>query len=182
MRYELFTMGKTLTRFGFVAGAVLWFSTVAMTTAGGERTLLAESGLQDTAVSLSDEELTTRGEDALKKICTECHPFDDIVVLRRTPKEWKEVTAQMATKGAIATQDQFAVIRQYLTRFYGVIRVNSAPAADLVAVLGFSAKEADDVVAYREAHGKFVDLAALLKVPGVPKEKLDADPDALRFE
>jgi competence ComEA-like helix-hairpin-helix protein len=57
-----------------------------------------------------------------------------------------------------------------------------APATDLAAVLGLSLQEAEAIVDYRKAHGKFADVAALLKVPGLDKSKIEADPDALRFD
>jgi competence ComEA-like helix-hairpin-helix protein len=48
-------------------------------------------------------------------------------------------------------------------------------------VLGFSSKDADAIVAYRDAHGKFADVDAVLKVPGIDKTKIEEQPDALRF-
>jgi competence ComEA-like helix-hairpin-helix protein len=144
--------------------------------------LRAAPSLQAPASAQAEEELTRAGEEAIVKVCVECHSFDDIVVLRRSPKEWKDVVTQMATKGAVATESQFAVIRAYLTRFYGRVPVNSAAAADLAAVLGISAAQADAIVAYRAAHGKFTDLPALLKVPGVDAAKIEDDPDALKFD
>jgi competence ComEA-like helix-hairpin-helix protein len=155
------------------------FASVAATAAVGPG---QDPARTEAVADLDDEALAKLGEDAIKKICVECHSFDDMVVLRRTPKAWKDVVAQMATKGAVATEDQFSAIRQYLTRYYGVIPINSAPAADLSAVLGLSAKDANALVEYRQAHGKFADLASILKVPGIAKEKIEADPDALRFD
>ena len=78
--------------------------------------------------------------------------------------------------------DEFATVRQYLTRHYGTVSVNSAPAADLVAVLGLSTKDAEAVVAYRTAHGKFATIDDLRKVPGLEKIKLDDQAEALRFD
>jgi competence ComEA-like helix-hairpin-helix protein len=49
-------------------------------------------------------------------------------------------------------------------------------------VLGFSAKDAQAIVEYRTAHGKFADAAALAKVPGIDKAKIEEQPDAMRFD
>jgi competence ComEA-like helix-hairpin-helix protein len=130
----------------------------------------------------SPEEATQIGEDLTVKVCTECHEFDQVVALRRTPREWKDMMTTMANKGANASPDEFATVRQYLVRNYGIVAVNAAPAADLSAVLGLSAKDAEAVVAYRTEHGKFGNLEALLKVPGLEKIKLDEEADALRFD
>ena len=69
-----------------------------------------------------------------------------------------------------------------LTRYYGIVRVNAASAEELSAVLGLPPKVAAAVVEYRTAHGKFADIAALLKVEGVDKAKLEEQPEALRFD
>lgn len=136
------------------------------------------------AVALTPEQeeaIAVKGEELTEKVCTECHPFDDIVVMRRTAREWKDVVSLMSTKGAIATQDQFAMVRQYLTRYYGVLRVNLATPDEFQAVLGLSAADAAAIVAHRDAKGKFTDLASLLAVPGIDKARVEADPDAFKF-
>ncbi len=69
-----------------------------------------------------------------------------------------------------------------LTRYYGVLAVNTALATDLSAVLGLSAKDAEAVVEYRKTNGKFADIAALLKVPGIDRARIESDPDALKFD
>jgi competence ComEA-like helix-hairpin-helix protein len=121
-------------------------------------------------------------EAMIEKVCTQCHPWENIVRTRKTVAEWNETVATMATRGAQATEPQLETIKRYLKRYYGVVPVNSAPAADLTAVLGLSPAAAEAIVAYRKDHGKFADLEALSKVEGVDKAKIDEQPEAVRFD
>ena len=88
----------------------------------------------------------------------------------------------MITLGARATDEQFRMIRRYLMRYYGTVRVNNAPAVEFSAVLGYSPKDAAAIVSYRDAHGPFADINALVKVPGLDRTKLDEQPEALKFD
>lgn len=138
--------------------------------------------LQEPAKAANAEQAPPPGEETTVKICTECHEFDQVVAVRRTPLEWKDMVRTMATKGATGSPDELALVRQYLTRYCGEVAVNTAPAADLSAVLGLSSKDAEAVVAYRNEHGKFANLEALAKVPGLDKSKLGEQAEALRFD
>ena len=123
-----------------------------------------------------------QSEATIRAVCVNCHPLESIVLARRAPAEWNTVMARMATLGASTTDEQFRMIRRYLTRYYGTIRVNSAPADEFSAVLGYSPKDAAAIVAYRQAHGRFADIEALAKVPGLDRAKLDEQPAALKFD
>lgn len=156
--------------------------TVAITA----RSTVAQGGQTGTpAPSLltAEEEaaFAEKAEALTYKVCDDCHAFDEVSSPRRTVKDWKNSVTAMAAKGAVATKDQFAVITQYLTRYYGVVNVNTAPAEDLSAVLGLSLKTAQAIVEHRKA-GRIADLDALAKVTGVDKAKLEEQPDALRFD
>ena len=140
------------------------------------------SGFQVAAGAAKDEdELARVGHELTEKICTECHEVEVITALRRTPRDWNNMVTTMAQRGANATDDQFATIKKYLTRYYGLVAVNSASAEEFSSVLGLSAKDAEAIVEYRKANGKFADAATLAKVPGIDTTKLDAQPDALVF-
>lgn len=88
----------------------------------------------------------------------------------------------MAGRGTQATDEQFAIVRRYLTRYFGSVSVNAATAEELSAVMGFSAKDAQAIVEYRKVHGRFADVDALLKVAGIDKTKIEEQPEALRFD
>jgi competence protein ComEA len=135
------------------------------------------------AAAQSDDELARVGEELVKKICsTSCHGLDKLDEMRRSRSDWSDQVTSMAVNGAVATDAQFATIKKYLTRYYGVVTVNTATADELSAVAGFSAKDAQAIVAYRTAHGKFADADALAKVPGIDKTRITEQPDALLFK
>jgi len=130
----------------------------------------------------NDDALARAGEPLANKVCgTSCHGLEKLDEMRRPGKEWNEQVAAMALKGAAATEAEFATIKKYLTRYYGLVDVNTATAEELSAVMGFSATDAQAIVKYRTANGKFADAAALAKVPGIDKTKIEEQPEALRF-
>ena len=140
------------------------------------------SASQAAAVTAEDEEKLMKAAEALtNKVCAECHDIGMATEPRRTPKEWNTVVVTMATQGANATDEEFATIKKYLARQYGVVHVNTATAEELSAVLGLTAKDAAAIVEYRAANGKFADVAAIAKVPGVDKARIEAQFQALRF-
>ena len=170
---------------------LLTIAAAALLSALGARGLIAQSAApaaasrETTAGDGTPEEqdaFVLAAEATIEKTCTECHPWDNIVQKRKTVSEWNETVATMAARGAQATETQLGTIKRYLKRYYGVVPVNSAPAADLSAVLGLSPAAAEAVVEYRKAHGKFADLEALSKVDGVDKSKIEEQPEALRFD
>jgi competence ComEA-like helix-hairpin-helix protein len=137
---------------------------------------------QQAAVDAAEEEFALIAEETIDRVCTQCHPWEQILQSRRGPREWADVVLSMAARGASGTREQFATIEKYLTRWYGMVAINRAPAADISAVLGLSPKEAEAIVAYRTANGNIADLAALLKVPGINTAKIEEQPEAIRFD
>ena len=129
-----------------------------------------------------EDELATAAEATMERVCIACHPFENITKTRRTVREWSDQVTTMAERGAPGTQPELALVKKYLTRYYGIVRVNSAPAEELSAVLGLPPKVAAAVVEYRTAHGRFADIASLEKVEGVDKAKIEEQPQALRFD
>jgi competence ComEA-like helix-hairpin-helix protein len=129
-----------------------------------------------------EEEFSAAAEATLERVCILCHPFENIIKTRRTVREWSDQVTTMAQRGAPGTEPDFTLVKKYLTRYYGIVRVNSASAEELSAVLGLPPKVAAAVVEYRTANGKFADIAALEKVAGVDKAKLEEQPEALRFD
>jgi competence ComEA-like helix-hairpin-helix protein len=129
-----------------------------------------------------EDEFVKVTEATLERVCIACHPFENIVKTRRTVPEWNDQITNMAMRGAPGTETDFTLVKKYLARYYGVIKVNSATAEELSAVLGFSSKTAAAVVEYRKTNGNFTDLASLTKVEGVDKAKLEENAEALRFD
>ena len=128
-----------------------------------------------------EEERAAVVEETIDRACRMCHPIENITRVRRTVREWADVLTTMQGRGAQATEDELEGIHWYLSRYYGTVPVNTATPQELAAVLGLTAKDAQAIVEYRKAHGNFADLAALMKVEGVDKTKLEEQPEALRF-
>lgn len=132
--------------------------------------------------SQDDQKLASLGKETAERICIICHPWENITRIRRTQKEWHDTVVNMAERGAPGTEPEFAIVTKYLTRLYGVVSVNTAPASEIAAVLGLSAKDAEAIVDYRKTHGKFTDTASLTKVNGIDRRKLEQQSEALRFD
>jgi competence ComEA-like helix-hairpin-helix protein len=129
-----------------------------------------------------EEQFSNAAEATMERVCVMCHPFENIVKTRRTVREWSDQVTVMSQRGAPGTEPDFSLIKKYLIRYYGIVRVNAASAEELSAVLGLPPKVAAAVVDYRTANGKFADIAALEKVTGVDKAKLEEQPEAIRFD
>jgi competence ComEA-like helix-hairpin-helix protein len=129
-----------------------------------------------------EEQFSNAAEATIERVCILCHPFENIVKTRRNVRDWSDQVTTMSQRGAPGTEPDFALIKKYLTRYYGIVRVNTASAEELSAVLGLPPKVAAAVVEYRTTNGKFADIAALEKVAGVDKAKLEEQPEALRFD
>ena len=129
-----------------------------------------------------EKAFATLGEQTTDKICVICHPWENIISTRRTVREWNDMVINMAQRGAPGTEEQFTIVKRFLSRYYGVVNVNAGAADEIAAVLGLSAKDAAAIVEYRRTHGKFADVAALAKVEGIDKAKINGQPEALRFD
>jgi competence protein ComEA len=124
----------------------------------------------------------TKSQQTLVTVCSRCHPIERVISMRRTRSQWEEVMTTMVTaRGAQVSDDEFETILNYLSKEYGAVLVNRAPAADLVEVLGISDTMAAAIVAYRREHGPFEDFEALVKVPGIDRGKLEQKRDAIIF-
>jgi competence protein ComEA len=119
--------------------------------------------------------------DAFYKVCWDCHDPDRIRQARRTRVEWEDIIYQMIDRGAVGSDQDFSLVLQYLLRDYGRVNVNQSTSAELALVLDLSAKEAEALVAHREANGPFKDFEALLKVPGLDAKKLEEHRAAILF-
>ena len=128
-----------------------------------------------------EEELAQLGEETTERACSECHAVDEVTGTRRTRRDWSDMVDTMAARGVTVTDAELATVKRYLARYFGVVAVNTASAEDLTAVLGLSPQDAGRIVEYRNKNGKFADLKALLAVPGIDRTKIEAQPEALRF-
>ena len=168
-----------------VSAVAVWLTGVALSALAPNQAKPAEAAGQPSAAAGAarvEEEFIQAAESAIEQVCRMCHPIENVLRLRRTSREWTDVLTTMAGRGANASDEQFEMIHKYLTRYYGRVRVNSAPADELSAVLGLTAKDAGALVEFRKSHGRFADVAAVLKVEGIDKAKIEEQPDALVFD
>lgn len=122
------------------------------------------------------------GAELTRRLCQDqCHTTERITTTRRAAFEWAQVILDMEARGAQASPDEFDTIRRYLTRRYGFVNVNRASASELAAVLGLTMPIARAIIDYRRTNGPFEDLAGLAEVPGVDREVLETETDAVRF-
>lgn len=116
-------------------------------------------------------------------VCTKCHPRERVLVMRRTRSQWEEViTTMITTRNAQISDEDFDTVLGYLTREYGRVNINRAPAPDIVEVLHVPEKVGETIVQYRKEHGPFEDFDGLVKVPGIDRDKLESRRDAILFQ
>ena len=167
--------------------AILLATGVVATAAARHREAIGDHARQGPAKPIKDmtakeeEDRAAIVEETIDRACRMCHPIENITRMRRTVREWADVLTTMQGRGANATEDEFEGIHWYLSRYYGVVRVNAANAEELATVLGLTAKDAQAIVEHRKAHGNFADVAALMKIEGIDKAKIEEQPEALRF-
>jgi len=125
------------------------------------------------------------GKTTLLKVCSTCHSPDQVIANGQDRAGWESTITKMAGFGAVATDDEFTEILDYLTKNFpppnAPVDVNKATAAQLESGLGLTTAEADAVVKYREKNGDFKTVDDLKKVPDVDAKKLDAKKDRLAF-
>jgi competence protein ComEA len=136
-----------------------------------------------------------RGRETFRRICSNCHGLDVATKLRLPADQWAAIVDDMVNQGAQGTDDEFALITDYLkTNFSKAnddrdskasttqkINVNTASARQLTAVLEISNSDAEAIVQYRKEKGAFKDWPDLRKVPGIDLKKLEERKDRVVF-
>ena len=56
---------------------------------------------------------------AFQKVCGACHSIETVTSQRRTRAQWQESITSMIQRGAKATEEEFALILDYLASQYG---------------------------------------------------------------
>jgi competence ComEA-like helix-hairpin-helix protein len=126
------------------------------------------------------------GKEVFNRVCTQCHGLDQVVELKQTKAEWSALVDTMVQYGAVAKDEEFDVIIDYLAKNFGKaaadkIKVNKATAKEIETGLALTTKEAEAIVQYRQKNGDFKNLQDLLKVTGVDGKKIDAVKDKIEF-
>jgi Helix-hairpin-helix motif len=104
------------------------------------------------------------GKEIVERECTACHTVERIVALRLSEEGWKNVLFQMSEVGVAMDPDDSDKLLAYLTKYLNKINVNQASAKELVDGLKLTRVQAEKIVEYRTANGKFKDTGDLKKV------------------
>lgn len=108
------------------------------------------------------------GRDVTQRYCAaSCHDASTTVGTRRTMADWKRVTADMLARASAGTPAEADQITDYLSRNFGRVDVNAAPAPELALVLGLTTAEAAAIVEVRGHDGVFRSVDDLRNVPGL---------------
>ena len=59
-------------------------------------------------------------EATARKLCTQCHPFENVVAIRRTRAQWEATVENMVGRGARGTAAEFSSIIDFLSEKYGL--------------------------------------------------------------
>lgn len=124
------------------------------------------------------------GKDTLIRVCSSCHSPDNVIANGQDRSGWENTITKMAGFGAVASDEEFSEILEYLVKNFPSntpINVNKATAAQLESGLGFTTAEAEAVVQYRGKNGDFKTIDDLKKVPDLDAKKVDAKKDRLAF-
>jgi|SRR5262245_2726463 len=114
------------------------------------------------------------GRDAVAFMCVPCHGVLPAVAPRKTALGWAFTVEDMRVKGAKGSDDQAAAATKYLSKHFAAVDVNTATAAELTDVAGFTAEEAAAIVAYRDQGHPFKSFTDVKKIPGLDPKRLAA--------
>lgn len=165
----------------FAAAAAVLLATTFAANVPGQQAAQIKPQSSATSGTQNEEAFAEATEPIVERVCVLCHTVENFTKKRRTATEWNDVVNNMQGRGAVATDDEFKNIKRYMTRYFGLVRINVASAEEIAAVLGLSPQTASAIVEYRNAHGKFTDLASLERVDGVDKDKIEEQPEAISF-
>ena len=121
------------------------------------------------------------GKEVVARVCTACHGAEYITDTQRTIAAWRETIELMKGYGAMATDDEWKTISDYIIVTLAALNANKAPASDVAQFFSVDAKVAEGVVAYRDKQGGFKTIDDLKKAPGLDASKIDALQSRLIF-
>jgi competence protein ComEA len=126
------------------------------------------------------------GKAETEKLCKQCHEVARSISLRQDKNGWQNTMSKMTAFGMKATETEYALVLEYLTKNYPAeevarVKINEATAIELESGLTLKRSQARAVVAYRDQNGPFKSIDDLKKVPGLDAAMLDAKKDRIAF-
>jgi competence protein ComEA len=126
------------------------------------------------------------GRATLISTCGKCHAPTVVMSKGQSREGWEETVVKMVGMGATGSDEEFSAIVDYLVKNFPAapakVNVNKATAAEIESQLGFTTKQAQDIVAYRDKVGSFKTADDLKKVPELDAKDVDAKRDRMSFE
>jgi len=125
------------------------------------------------------------GKDAFLRVCSTCHSPTNVMASGQTRQGWEDTITKMAGYGAVASDEDFTAILDYLEKNYPPqqkVDINKATAAQLEKSLQLEPAAAEAIVAYRDKHGTFKSLDDLKQIPGVDSANLIAKKALITFD
>src|ERR1019366_1624418 len=105
------------------------------------------------------------GKEIAGRICLQCHDSANFRKARLTSEQWADSVADMVERGAKGTPAEIEAVVAYLAKNFGQgapVRINTAPFAEIRAVLSFTVAEVRALLDYREKHGALRSFEELL--------------------
>ena len=119
------------------------------------------------------------GKDSVESVCTDCHTVERIAKQHLSEESWRNIIREMTENGAAFGPDDSKAILEYLTKNFGPqkIKINEATVTEIASMLKLSTAEAEAIVQYRTANGKFHSVDELKKIA----PKAEAVRDKIEF-
>lgn len=126
------------------------------------------------------------GRQETAKLCKQCHEIARSISLRQNRDGWRTTMNKMSAFGMKATEQELAIVLDYLATHYPAedvppVNVNTATAIELESGLTLRRSQARALIAYREKNGNFKTLDDLKKIPELDAAKLEEKKDRITF-
>ena len=126
------------------------------------------------------------GKAETERLCKQCHEIARAISPRLDRGGWEKSMTKMAAFGMKATDQEYALVVDYLVKNFPAedvprINVNTATAIQMESGLSLKRSQASAVLAWRKEHGNFKSFEDLLKVPGLDAAKLEEKKDRIAY-
>ena len=144
------------------------------------------SGSQSTTASQYPQLPEGAGKQTLIRVCGKCHSPTNVIANGQNRQGWEDTITKMAGLGATGSDEEYTEILEYLTKNFPQVttktNMNKATAAEIESQLGFTTKQATDIVAYRQKNGNFKSADDLKKVPDLNVMEINSRRNRMTFE
>ncbi len=124
----------------------------------------------------------TTPQAAVAKVCTSCHAMQLVMDTPRDYDAWHDTVQKMIDRGAQGSQEEFALVMDFLFQNMTTVDVNHAGLEDLMTVLQAPQAAGEAIIARREKR-PFKDMADLpASVPGLDPAVLTAKKRMIFFQ